>query len=311
MSTTNHKNRRRFVAVAAGVLCVTVLAILWRMFPPATWGESPKTRVDGTLTIRYLDVGQGDCALFTNGDQAVLLDAGTVEQPQLVYELLCAYGIETLDAVIVSHPHADHIGGLPAVLRNLSVKTVIMQSPPSELAVTDSFYTDTLAAMTKRDIPWVKPQVEDTFSFCGAAFTVLGPLAPHAEDLNDLSLCVRVEYGKRSFLFCGDMTAAEEKTLMQRDGGLSADVLKVAHHGSGESSSRRFLEAVKPRMAVVSCGKYNDYGHPHSSTLDRLSEMGTTVYRTDVQGTVTVTTDGETIDVFTEKTQKDAADTVA
>lgn len=307
MSKTKRNNRRKLWLLTVGFALLVACAVVWQLFPPATWGDSESTRADGTLTVRFLDVGQGDCALLTNGEQAVLIDAGTVEQPRLVYEWLCSYGIQRLDAVFVSHPHADHMGGLSAVLRNCSVGDVYLQLPPKELTVTEAFYTDALAVMEEQRISWIQPQAEDSFSYCGATFTVVGPLAPMAEDLNDLSLCVRVEYGDRAFLFCGDMTEKEEKTLLQRENGLAADVLKVPHHGSGGSSHRRFLEAVNPEIAVISCGKYNDYGHPHSSVLERLAEVGAAVYRTDEQGTVTVTTDGKELHIFTEKTKKDVA----
>ncbi len=301
MSETKRKNRRGWWLVAAGAVVLVVCAVLWRLFPPATWGEPPAVREKGTLTVRFLDVGQGDCALLTVDDTAVLIDAGTTEQPTLPCELLSAYGVTTLDAVLVSHPHADHIGGLPAVLRRLDVRRVLM--PEQEGA--GDYYDQTINALAEKHIRSVTPHADDTFSFGALSATVLGPLATAAEDENDLSLCVRVEYGDVSFLFCGDMTEKEETTLLQRDDGLAADVLKVAHHGSGASSSRNFLEAVSPRIAVISCGLYNDYGHPHASALGRLSAVGATVYRTDRRGTVTVTTDGNTLSVSCEKEDRD------
>lgn len=297
MNETKRKNRRRWWLVAAGVVVLVVCAVLWRLFPPATWGEPSAVREKGTLAVRFLDVGQGDCALFTVDDTAVLIDAGTTEQPTLPYELLSAYGVTTLDAVLVSHPHADHIGGLPTVLRHLDVQRVLM--PEQEGA--GAYYDQTLTALAENHIRRDTPHAGDTFSFGALSATVLGPLATEAEDENDLSLCVRVEYGDVSFLFCGDMTEKEEATLLQLDDGLAADVLKVAHHGSGASSSRDFLEAVSPRVAVISCGLYNDYGHPHTSALSRLSAVGATVYRTDRRGTITVTTDGNTLSVSCEK----------
>lgn len=302
MSKTKRKNRRRLWWISIGFAALVVFAVLWQTFPPATWGEPAKPTDKSGLTVRFLDVGQGDCALLTVNETALLIDAGTVERPNLVYELLCAYGVTELDAVIVSHPHADHLGGLSKVLEKLPVDAVYMQTPPSALSVEGQYYEKALALMKEKQILQTEPKAGDGFSVGELTVSVLGPLAPMAEDLNDLSLCVRVDYGEKSFLFCGDMTEEEEKTLLQLDDGLAADVLKVAHHGSGNSSSRAFLEAVNPSTAVISCGLYNDYGHPHTSALTRLSAVGATVYRTDKQGTVTVTTDGQSLSVTTEKT---------
>ncbi len=303
MSKTKRTNRRRLWLLTAGFVLLVACAVVWQVFPPATWNEPAEIRDDNVLTVRFLDVGQGDCALLTVNDTAVLVDAGTVERPNLAAELLAAYGVTKLDAVIVSHPHADHIGGLPTVLERIPVKTLVMQAPRAAETL-GHYYDKTLALLSEKGVKRVEPTAGDTFSVGEIAFTVLGPLADEAEDLNDLSLCVRADYGERNFLFCGDMTAAEEQTLLQVDDGLSADVLKVAHHGSGGSNSREFLEAVHPEIAVVSCGLYNDYGHPHASALTRLAAVGADVYRTDKRGTVTVTTDGKTVAVSCEKTEE-------
>ncbi|MDK2882021.1 MAG: competence protein ComEC [Bacillota bacterium] len=244
------------------------------------------------LKVHYLDVGQADSILVEfPGKKALLIDGGNADDGARIVKYLQENGIRTLAAVVATHPHEDHIGGLVQVLSNLEVSKFYLP----RRATTTRTYSNLLAALQEKGIPVyeakagtrieVGPEVRATF---------LGPVRLDYGDLNDASAVLKLEYGQTSFLFMGDAGEAAEKDLVEH-GGLRADVLKVGHHGSASASSSAFLNVVKPRLAVISVGKDNDYGHPSPETLRRLRMVGATILRTDEAGNIVIVSDGEKV----------------
>ena len=271
--------------------------------PGADATGAPSQAPIDRLEVRFLDVGQADAILVRIGDHAMLIDGGNNDDARGLVAYLQERGIARLDAVVGTHPHEDHIGGLDAVLAAIPVGRIYLPRASANTAT----YEDLLLAIATKGIPATNPRPGDSFALGDARVTVLAPSATAVPEGNDASLVLRLDYGARSFLFTGDAEAATEAEM--RTAGLlrEADVLKVAHHGSTSSSTPEFLAAVAPRLAVISVGEGNDYGHPAQRTLDALAAVGATVYRTDRDGTVLVTTDGTDLATSFETTAIDGS----
>ena len=250
--------------------------------------------------VHFIDVGQGDSVLIQAGEAAVLIDAGERDQGQKVCEYLKAAGVQQLDLVIATHPHSDHIGGLPDVIEQFPVEEILMPDLPDEMVPTTAVFQRLVESVEQQQIPVTAASAGMEYPLAeGVCLTVLAPLEPE-DDLNNVSVVCRLDCGANSFLFCGDAEEPVEEALLDSAAQVKAQVLKAGHHGSNTSSSGAFLDAVSPSIAVISCGQGNDYGHPHREVLDRLSQRAVTVYRTDQDGTVVLTSDGQSIAVQTE-----------
>lgn len=253
-------------------------------------GGSLSADDDSLLNVYFLDVGQGDCTILTQGDHAMIIDAGDNDQGTAVQSYLNYLGITSLDYAVLTHPDADHIGGMDVVLYKFDCDTVLM---PDREADTRT-YDDVIQAMRSKSETPVHPEPGTTCSFGDASFTILAPLADYT-DTNDCSIVIRLTHGDNTFLFTGDAEVPAEEDILASGQELSADVLKAGHHGSSTSTSEDFLDAVSPDYAVISCGEGNKYGHPHAETLNKFRERNIVVYRTDEQGTVIASSDGTSI----------------
>ena len=247
----------------------------------------------GYLKIHYIDVGQADCALIECNGEFILIDGGNVADSQLVVSYLQQHGVEELLAVVCTHAHEDHVGGLPGVLAVYRTYHVYAPTRTYSSKCFDDFvhYTD------QQDLEITIPQPGDYLSFGGATMTILGPVKSYA-DPNDTSIVVRIDYGTTRFLFTGDMETQAENDMLEYWGSRQdwrADVLKVGHHGSETSTGYRFLREVMPTYGIISVGEGNSYGHPHEEPLSRLDQAGVTLYRTDKLGTILAYSDGKAV----------------
>ena len=244
------------------------------------------------LRIHFIDVGQADAVLVeTPSGRTMLVDAGNNGDGDDVVAYLRGQGIARLDVVVGTHPHADHIGGMDTVIKEMDIGTVYM---PRASANTRTF-EDVLLAVRDKGLR-VQTAAAGIAPDLGEDVQVI-MLAPNSTDydeLNNASAVIKITYGEVSALLTGDAEALSEREMLDAGYDVSATLLKVGHHGSGTSSCKEFLEAVKPRLAVISCGKDNEYGHPHDSVLSRLSRIGARVYRTDELGTIVAASDGYT-----------------
>lgn len=255
--------------------------------------SAPQSEENGTaeeLTVHFLDIGQGDCIVITQGEHAMMIDAGENDKGTAVQSYLQYLGIDSLDYVILTHPDSDHIGGADVIIYKFSCGAILMPEKETDTRT----YDDVLQAMKSKDYTAVHPQPGDTYAFGDASFTILSPERTYSDNNNN-SLVVRLTHGENTFLFTGDAELEAEADMLSGGRDLSADVLKVGHHGSSSSTSDDFLAAVSPSCAVISCGEDNKYGHPHAETMNKLRQSGVTVYRTDEQGTITAASDGSSL----------------
>lgn len=261
-----------------------------------TGAENTGTAQAGTLTVTWLDVGQGDAAVIQCSGQSMLIDGGKPEKSSYIYAWLQQHGLSYLDVIVATHVDADHIGGLSGALNYASVGTAYC---PETTGTTETFQSF-VKYLAQRGKQITVPTAGETFALGGAQVQILGPLH-RAEDSNDNSIVLKVSFGATSFLFTGDAERAEEQDLLNAGVNLQSTVLKVGHHGSDTSTSYPFLRAVAPQYAVISVGAGNSYGHPTEAVLSRLRDAGVTTFRTDMQGEITAVSDGQTVNFSTAK----------
>ncbi|MDP4088089.1 MAG: ComEC/Rec2 family competence protein [Bacillota bacterium] len=250
----------------------------------------------GELKVHFIDVGQADSILVQQGNAAMLVDGGNNEDGPGVKCYLEQQKITQLDYVVGTHAHEDHIGGLDTVINSFKVGKVYF---PKQTATTAT-YKDFVKAVKNKGLSFTAPVVGDTFKLGDATCTIIAPNGTSYEDPNDYSIVIKVTYGNNSFLLTGDAEAKSEAEIVAKGMNISADVLKVGHHGSKSSTSQSFLDKVNPRYAVISVGKGNDYGHPTQETLNRLKNKGVKIYRTDENGTVIAVSNGRDISFKTQ-----------
>lgn len=266
---------------------------------PSNFSESEENNFAPSgdeLVAHYIDVGQGDANFIElpNGE-VMLIDAGIQSIGDDIIDYIENLGYDTIDYVIATHPHADHIGGMAEVIEAFDIETVYMPRAVS----TSKTYENLLETIQDKGLSiktgcaGVEVVDEDNLDIV--------MVAPNSEDysnLNNYSIVLKITYGDVSFLYTGDV---EEESLDEITSDIHADVLKVGHHGSDTSTSKTFLDKVQPKYAVISVGEKNSYGHPAASTIELLQEYTNNIYRTDINGTVVISTDGVNINVRTER----------
>lgn len=294
--------------ITALLLLITLLLTGCALSQPALPSSAPTFTSSGALTVHFIDVGQADCALLECDGQYMLIDGGGKESGSLVVSYLEQQGVAELSAVVCTHAHEDHVGGLPSVLA--VYPTAAVYAPTKTYA--SSVYDDFMYYVDQQGLEVILPVPSAAFTLGAAEITVLGPVESYAET-NDTSIVLRVDYGDTAFLFTGDMeTSAENDMLDYWSSRMdwNVDVLKVGHHGSDTSSSYRFVYETDPEYAIISVGADNSYGHPCESVVSRYTDAGIPMFRTDELGTITAVSDGKDITITWEN-QNAAPDDVS
>ena len=239
----------------------------------------------GLMRVHFIDVGQADSTFIELGNgQTMLIDAGLGGDDVVNYIRNLQYS--SIDFVVATHPHDDHIGGMATVLDSFEIGKMYM--PRQEHTI--SAFTNMLDVIENKEIELHEAKAGVNITTSGIIkIDILAPFSESYSNLNNCSAVVKLTYGETVMLFTGDAEQVIETQLLNSD--IDADVLKVGHHGAGSSSASSFIKAVSPEVAVISCGEGNSYGHPHADTLAILNEVGADIYRTDEQGTIQVTAD--------------------
>jgi len=259
------------------------------------------------LTVHFLDVGQGDSELIQFNNKNILVDGGVQDMGPRVESYLRDHGVSSLDIVVATHPHEDHIGGLLKVLNDFPAKKVLDSGQPGTSQTYESFLT----LIDQKNIPYKVGQRGQTIDLDPSLkIEVLSPPAAHfSDDLNQNSIVLKITYNQVSFLLMGDAGFEAEKSITVAGYDLKSTILKVGHHGSSSATGQAFLNAVQPAISIIEVGAGNDYGHPTQQTLASLQQAGSETYRTDLDGNIVVTTDGVSYTVSTQK--QSAASTVS
>ncbi|HEY3137486.1 MAG TPA: MBL fold metallo-hydrolase [Blastocatellia bacterium] len=279
------------VALLAVVLAALILIFRQRPRPGPTSGK---------LVVHFLDIGQGDSELIELPDaETILIDSGDRGAPTV--DLLQKYGVKQIDLMIATHPHSDHIGEMRDVMRSFKVQ----EFWDSGFNHPTKTYADMLQEIKDRGIKFATPRRGDFRKFGDVSLEVLSPTGQFVdENPNNASVVVRLTFGSRRFLFTGDAeTPAWGQMIASEKDELRADLLKAAHHGSSNGTTRDVLDAVKPSIFTISCAPGNDYHHPHPKVMRMLEEARDQikVYRTDLEGTITAECDGNNIEMSTDK----------
>ncbi|MBR4452010.1 MAG: MBL fold metallo-hydrolase [Clostridia bacterium] len=259
-------------------------------------GNNPSFGAEG-IGIVYFDVGQGDSALVICDGKTMLIDAGENGYEEELITRIHSLGIKKLDYAVCTHFHTDHIGGMPEIIDEFAPDTVLMPAVRPELIPDSYTYGVLIESISEYDAEIVNPVFGESFDFGKAKVYTLGPVSDDAENHNDSSLILKFTYGKRSFLFTGDAEKDEELSVIAEGADVSADVLKVGHHGSANSSCAAFLEKVSPSYCIISVGAGNDYGHPHEALEKRLLQYTGKIYRTDICSDIYLVSDGNKIKI--------------
>ena len=252
-------------------------------------------KYDDDLKIYFVDVGQADCILIKYLNNNILIDAGNNEDGPLLVQYFKSLGVDKFDYVIGTHAHEDHIGGMDDIINNFQIDHFMM---PDVITPTKTF-EDVLDSLANHNVKFETPTIDSKFNVSLLNFQILF-VGDDKSDLNNTSIVAKLSFGDTSYLFMGDATSSVENMILNKN--ISSDVLKVGHHGSQYSSSATFLKKVSPKYAVIQVGANNSYNHPKAVVLNKLKRICSKIYRTDLDGTVILTSDGVNINFETVKT---------
>ena len=252
---------------------------------------------DTDLVVHFINVGQGDSILVQINNKNLLIDGGPKTSATKVINYLNKQNVKKLDYIVATHPHEDHIGGLSDIIKKFEVGVFYS---PKITTNTDTFENMIKSLRNKKQKITIAKQGE-FLELGNTKAEILSPNLEKYDDLNNYSVIIKLSYNNLKFLFMGDAENLIENNLIKSNINLQSDIIKIAHHGSNSSSSAEFLNTVSPTYAVISCGKNNEYGHPHKDIINELNKRQINIYRTDRNGDIVFIFDGNNLKIKSNK----------
>lgn len=242
------------------------------------------------LLVHYINVGQGDSILLQSNGKNLLIDTGSKSSKKDLFHYLEKTGIKNLDYIVATHPHEDHIGNMGYIINKYGIVENLYA--PKKVS-TSASYKAMISALTHADkkITVAKPGISFHLGD-DVLCKIIAPNNSNYDNINNYSVVLKVTFGKTSFLFTGDAENISEKEILEKNHDINVDVLKVGHHGSKTSTSDNFLKAVSPKIAIISCGDGNEYGHPHQEIIEKLEKNNISIFRTDIEGSIVLESNG-------------------
>ncbi len=282
------------VIVTAVIILIYLAMTVYTDYKNFVKAREAMSLADGLFSAHFIDVGQGDATLLCSPDgEYMLIDCGPTASGEYLVKYLKDVGVDTLEYLILTHPHEDHYGGTPDVIDAFAVENFIIHQDFYETYPYD-IYIDTFSYFKDTEI--IYAEAGDKFEFADCAdFMILSPKEADFENLNNSSMSLKLVFGSTSFLFTGDAESRLEKEMLASGYNLDSDVFQAGHHGSSTSNKKSFVNAVSPRYAVISCGEDNDYGHPHKETVETFEKCGVEMLRTDEMSNIVLFSDGSAV----------------
>lgn len=272
------------------ILVINLLVIIILLFTGCS-NNVAVSKNNSLLKISFIDVGQADSILIQYNNKNMLIDAGNNEDSDIIENYLKENNVKNIDKMILTHPHEDHIGGAAKIINDIPVGELYM---PKVTTNTKTF-ENTVKVAKSKNLQAISPKSGDKLIMDNLEFMILAPNSSRYDSLNNYSIVLKLTFQKKKFIFMGDAEELSEKEILSKNYDVSADVIKIGHHGSNTSSSDNFINAISPKFAIISVGKNNDYHHPHKKVMDMLKNKNIKVFRTDENKTIILTCDGENI----------------
>lgn len=277
----NYEKKRVMILII--LLSILILNIPTNIF---------KIKNKDELIVHFINVNHGDAILIQQGDHYMAIDGGKESDENTLRKYYSSLGIKKLDYVISTHCHEDHMGSLDFLIGKYEIGKLYV----SNSKLQSKTYNNFMKVANKKHINLIVPNQGETFMLGKAICTIIAPKENEYKQVNDYSLIVRIEFKNKSFLFMADAETLTEDEIMGGNLNIKSDVIKIGHHGSGTSTSDKFLDAVSPKYAIISVGANYEIKHPRLKIMQRLQDRNIVVYRTDENGNVIATTDGYNIE---------------